>query len=210
MLVPNEVDNLLFFISLFVGTSFQLPHFVVIFRVASGNGVSLTWHIVYRMHSQIFAYSTFVRLLIESIIYLSRKQFNTTQEEQEKRSRFMFFCLVSTLIHLCCHCCCCWWWWFSCCVPSSLPFVLFSNAFLYIFTVFIVLLFRPPISFSILFCWIAFFPFFFFAFKIHYVLEIDVHAWQCKEKLEEMKQKSDHSVEKFATHKCMMIIILII
>lgn len=99
--------------------------------------------------------------------------------------------VVCTLIHLCCHCCCCWWWWFfcwCCCTPSSLPIVLFFKCFsVHLHCVYCFIVSSPDFSFYFVLLNRTFS--FFLAFEIHYVLEIDVHAWQSKKTIEEIETK---------------------
>lgn len=148
---------------------------------------------IYSHVSRIFAYSTIVLSLIESIIYFAHKQFNTTQgtskkgrRRRRKRCRFMF--VISTLIHLCV-------------VAQPLPLLLlllvlllmllyttfFSFCFIfnYFFTSSLCLIFHSSLIFyfvllSYIFC-------FFFAFWIQYVLEILLD--NLKKDREKLKQK---------------------
>lgn len=84
--MPNEVDNLLFFSSLSLFLSALLFNCRTFCCYLQGG--FRRWRVFGMTHRMLNAFTnfrifnSFVRLLIESIIYLSHKQFNTTQEKR--------------------------------------------------------------------------------------------------------------------------------
>lgn len=98
-----------FFLPSSVGTSFQLPYFVVIFRVASGNGMSLAWHIAYSVylseyiyqfsHIQLLFYRSLSRLftLPTNSLTLHKKKKKKTKNEADScvLSAHGFTCVVA-------------------------------------------------------------------------------------------------------------------
>lgn len=198
----------MFFISASsVGTSFQLPYFVVIFRVASGNGMSWAWHIAHTEYLSVFVYQfSHIQLLFyRSLSRLFTLPTNSLTLHKKKKKKTEH---ESDSYVLSAH-------WFTCVIAQPLPLLLLVEVLLLmlLYSNFYSLCFFFQMLFLQLCCVYCFVPQFHFSssfgfFWIQYVLEIGVYAWQFKKGRKKLKQKNDHSVEKFATLKCMIIMIV--